>query len=165
MREIDPFPIYLSLKVAALATVLALAAGIPLAWLLARRKLPLTELWSAVVTVPMVLPPTVLGYYLLVLIGRQSPVGMFFEKKLGIILVFSWQAAVLASAVVALPLAVRSIQASVEAIDPDLEAAARTLGCSEWDVFLRVTVPLAWKGIVAGTVLAFARASGSLERR
>jgi len=153
-------PVLLTLKVASLATAAALLLGVPLAWLLARRKLPPADLWSAVVTLPMVLPPTVLGYYLLLLVGRQSPVGRFLEERWGLTLVFTWQAAVLASAVVAIPLVVRSTQASFEAVSPQLEAAARTLGRSEVSVFASITIPLAWRGILAGTVLAFARAMG-----
>src|SRR6185369_4957648 len=102
---------------------------------------------------------TVLGYYLLVLIGRQSPLGRFLEAR-GIVLVFTWQAAVLAAAVVALPLVARAAQAAFETVDPDLEDAARTFGGSEWRIFWSITVPLAWPGILAGTVLTFARAMG-----
>lgn len=154
------FPVYLTLKVASLATLAALALGIPLAWLLARRKLPVTDFFSSAVILPMVLPPTVLGYYLLLLIGRQSLLGRFLEERFGVVLVFTWQAAVFASAVVALPLLVRSAQAAFEAVDPQLEAAARTLGRTEIAVFASVTLPLAWRGILAGTVLAYARAMG-----
>lgn len=154
------FPVYLTLKVSALATLLALLIGVPLAWLLARRRLPPADLWSSAMTLPMVLPPTVLGYYLLVLIGRQSPIGRALEERWGIVLVFTWQAAVLAALVVALPLVVRSTQAAFEAVDRQLEAAARTLGRSEASVFVTITIPLAWKGVLAGTVLAFARAMG-----
>ena len=154
------FPIFLSLQVATLATLLAIACGVPLAWLFARRRLPALDLCSAVVTLPMVLPPTVLGYYLLLVIGRQSPVGHFLEQRCGIVLVFTWQAAVLASAIVALPLLVRSCQAAFEAVDTQLEAAARTLGRTESSIFLSVTLPLAWRGVLAGAVLAFARAMG-----
>lgn len=160
MGEINWFPVYLSLKVASLATISALAMGIPLAWLLARRRVRGTDLLGAAITLPMVLPPTVLGYYLLVLIGRQSFIGRWLEAEFGITLVFTWHAAVLAATVVALPLMVRATQAAFEAIDPALEAAARTLGRSEIAVFWTVTMPLAWRGILAGTVLAFARAMG-----
>lgn len=160
MRGVDWFPLYLSLKVASLATLAALAVGLPLAWLLARRRLPGADLLAALVTLPMVLPPTVLGYYLLLVIGRQSPLGRLLEARWGVTLVFTWQAAVLAATVVAVPLVARSAQAAFEAIDPRLEAAARTLGRSAASVFLTVTMPLAWRGIVAGAVLAFARAMG-----
>jgi len=156
----DWFPVYLSLKVASFATLLAAVTGIPLARLLARRRGPLSDFFGSAITLPMVLPPTVLGYYLLLLIGRQSAVGRFLEERWGLTLVFTWQAAVLAAAVVAMPLFARSAQSAFEAIDPQLEAAARTLGRSEWSVFASITLPLAWRGLLAGTVLAFARAMG-----
>lgn len=159
MQAINWFPVYLSLKVAALATLGSLLLGIPLAFLLARRRLPAHDLISAVTTLPMVLPPTVLGYYLLLLIGRQSALGRLLEAR-GVTLVFTWQAAVLASLVVAIPLVIRSVQGAFEAVDPTLEAAARTLGRSEFAIFFTITVPLAWRGILAGTVLAFTRAMG-----
>lgn len=159
MTVFNWFPVYLSLKVATLATFGSLVLGVPLAWLLARRRLPAHDLISAVTTLPMVLPPTVLGYYLLLVIGRQSPLGRVLEAR-GITLVFTWQAAVLASLVVAIPLVIRAVQAAFEAVDPTLEAAARTLGRSELAVFLTVSIPLAWRGILAGIVLAFTRAMG-----
>lgn len=154
------FPVWLSLRVAVLATLGALILGIPLAWALSRRRLPWTDLFSAIATLPLVLPPTVLGYYLLLLIGRQSAFGRFLEQRLGITLLFTWQAAVLAAMIVAIPLVIRSAQAAFESIDPALEAAARTLGRTELSIFFTVTAPLAWRGILAGTVLAFARAMG-----
>lgn len=160
MSDFDWFPVLLSLKVACLATALALALGVPIAWLIARRRVPAAELWSAVMLLPLILPPTVLGYYLLLLIGRQGWMGQFLEERLGITLVFTWQAAVLAAAVAALPLVARSAQAAFETIDPHLEDAARTLGGGELAIFRRVTVPLAWRGLLAGAVLAFARAMG-----
>ncbi|KKM11933.1 hypothetical protein SY88_05925 [Clostridiales bacterium PH28_bin88] len=153
-------PVYLSLKVAFLATLLSIVAGVPLAWLLARRKLPWTDALGGLVTLPMVLPPTVLGYYLLLLIGRQTWLGKLWEAWFGRPMVFTWQAAVLASSLVAVPLLVRSAQAGFETVNPQLEAAARTLGRSEASVFFTVTIPLAWRGILAGTVLAFTRAMG-----
>ncbi|HYF92369.1 MAG TPA: molybdate ABC transporter permease subunit [Symbiobacteriaceae bacterium] len=159
MQAMNWFPVYLSLKVATLATLGSLLLGVPLALLLARRRLPGHDLISAVTTLPMVLPPTVLGYYLLLLIGRQSPLGRLLESW-GITLVFTWQAAALAAMVVAIPLIIRSVQAAFEAVDPTLEAAARTLGRSELSIFITVTIPLAWRGILAGTVLAFTRAMG-----
>ena len=160
MTGLNWFPVYLSLKVATLATLASLVAGTPLAWLLARRRTPGSDLASSLVTLPMVLPPTVLGYYLLVLLGRQGPLGHFLEQQFGWSLVFTWQGAVVAAWVVSLPLVVRSAQAAFESVNADLEAAARTLGRSEAQVFLRVTVPLAWRGILAGAVLAFTRAMG-----
>jgi len=160
MNEFDLFPLWLSLRVAVLATMLALILGVALAWVLARRRFPGRDLLSAAVTLPLVLPPTVLGYYLLVALGRGSPIGRLLESTLGISLVFTWQGAVVASSVVALPLVVRSVQAAFEAINPDLENAARTLGRSEVAIAFTVTMPLAWRGILAGAVLAFARAIG-----
>ena len=109
---------------------------------------------------PMVLPPTVLGYYLLVVIGRQGAIGRFLEDTFGITLVFTWQAAVVASSLVSLPLLVRAAQAAFEEVDRTVESAARTLGRSNAAVFLTVTIPLAWRGIAAGTSLAFTRALG-----
>jgi len=160
MPNLDLFPLWLSLRVAGVATLLTIAMGLPLAWLLARVRFRGRELLSAVITLPLVLPPTVLGYYLLLALGKQGPIGRFLEGNLGLTLVFTWYAAVVASTVVSLPLLVRAAQAAFEAIDPSLENAARTLGRSEISVFATVTIPLAWRGLLAGTVLAFARALG-----
>jgi len=155
----DFFPVWLSLRVSLAATALTLLAGVPLAWFLARKAPRLKDLLGAVVVAPLVLPPTVLGYYLLVLIGARSPIGRFFES-VGVELAFTWRAAVLAAAVGSMPLLVKALQAGFEGIDPRLEQAARTLGHSEWSVFWRVSLPLAWRSLVAGTVLAFCRALG-----
>ncbi|MBI2875564.1 MAG: molybdate ABC transporter permease subunit [Candidatus Tectomicrobia bacterium] len=154
------FPLYLSLKVAAVATASVMLLGLPLAWALARRRFWGQEVLAVGVTLPLVLPPTVLGYYLLLVLGRQGPVGRLLESLWGITLIFTWQAAVVASFIVSLPLLVRSAQAAFEAVDPDLEDAARTLARSEIAIFLTVTIPLAWRGILAGVILAFARAMG-----
>jgi molybdate transport system permease protein len=157
---VEWFPLALSLRVAALATLLAAAVGVPLAWLLARRRFPGRDLVSVLVLLPMVLPPTVLGYYLLVAVGRGSPVGRAVEALgLGRI-VFTPAAAVLAAFVAAVPFLARAAQAGFEGVDRTYEEAARTLGRSELAVFATVTVPLAWRGIVAGVALAFARAMG-----
>jgi len=155
----DWFPVWLSVRVSLAATALTLLGGVPLAWLIARKVPRLKDLLGAVVVTPLVLPPTVLGYYLLVLIGAGSPIGRFFES-LGLELAFTWRAAVLAAAVGSVPLLVKALQAGFEGIDPRLEQAARTLGHAEWSVFWRVTLPLAWRALVAGTVLAFCRALG-----
>jgi molybdate transport system permease protein len=156
----DLFPLYLSLKVATLATVICFVLGVSLAWLLARRAFPGRDVVDALSTVPLVLPPSVLGYYLLVALGRNSPLGQALESALGLQLVFTWQGAVVAAGVVAFPLMVQSARAAFEGVDAGLEEVARTLGRSEWDIFRTVTLPLAWRGIFAGTVLAFARALG-----
>ncbi|SDK17070.1 molybdate ABC transporter permease subunit [Natronincola ferrireducens] len=153
-------PVYLSLKIAFYSTVITAFIGIPMGWLLARGRFIGKDILSSIVTLPMVLPPTVLGYYLLILIGRQSIIGRWLQSAFNINLVFTWQGAVLAATIVSLPLMIRGVQASIESVDTNLEDVARTLGKSEWTVFFRITLPLAWQGIVAGTVLAFARAMG-----
>ncbi|MDH4101568.1 MAG: molybdate ABC transporter permease subunit, partial [Nitrospirota bacterium] len=157
---IDLFPLYLSLKVAVTATILTLAAGLPLSYLLARKRFPGRELLDTLVAMPLVLPPTVLGYYLLVALGRQSPIGQMLENWFGVTLVFTWWGAAVAAFVVSLPLLVKSARTAIEEVDPRLEDAARTLGRSEWDVLRTITLPLAWRGIGAGLALAFARALG-----
>jgi molybdate transport system permease protein len=156
---VDWFPVWLSVRVSLAATALTLVCGIPLAWLLARKAPPLKDVLGAIVVSPLVLPPTVLGYYLLVLIGARGPLGRVLDAA-GIELAFTWRAAVLAAAVGSLPLLVKALQAGFESVDVRLEHAARTLGRSEWGVFWGVTLPLAWRALVAGTVLAFCRALG-----
>ncbi len=156
---VDPFPFLLSAQVATLATGLNLIIGTGLGWVLARGRFPGRDLLAALATVPLVLPPTVLGYYLLVALGRTSPVGQLLDA-LGVPLVFTWRGAVVAAAATAFPLMVQSCRAAFEGVDPELEQVARTLGRSEAEVFWTVTLPLAWRGILAGTVLAFARALG-----
>lgn len=153
-------PLPLSLRVAFMATLLALITGLPLAWLLARRSFPGRDLLSVLVLLPMVLPPTVLGYYLLLVVGREGMVGRVWEAAgLGRI-VFTPAAAVLAAFAAALPFLVRAAQGGFEQVDPTYEEAARTLGRGEVSIFATVTVPLAWRGILAGVALAFARAVG-----
>ncbi|MBY0571412.1 MAG: molybdate ABC transporter permease subunit [Burkholderiaceae bacterium] len=150
----------LSLKVAGWATALNLLAGIAVGYLLARVRFPGRDLLDTLLTLPMVMPPTVLGYYLLVLLGRRSWLGAWLQDNLGISLIFTWQGAVIAAAVVAFPLVFKPARAAFEAIDGQLEQAARVLGISEIGIFFRVTLPLAWRGILAGVLLAFARALG-----
>jgi molybdate transport system permease protein len=153
-------PLALTLKVAGFATLLALLTGGLCGFLLARYSFRGRDVLDAVCTLPMVMPPTVLGYYLIVIIGRRGWVGGWLHETFGVNLMFTWQGAVLASAVVAFPLVFKSARAAFEGVDRQLENAARTLGSSELRVFLRVTLPLAWRGILAGTMLAFARAMG-----
>jgi len=160
MHEFDWFPIRLSFQVAILATLIALVAGVAGGWLLARRNFRGRELLDAVLTLPLVLPPTVLGYYLLVVLGQRSPVGRSLENLFGFRLIFTWQAAVVAATLHALPLVVRSARAAFEEVAVQLEQAARTLGAGEWEVFCRVTLPLARRGILSAATLAFARALG-----
>jgi molybdate transport system permease protein len=153
-------PLWLSLRVSAAATLLAFVVGVPLAWVLARRRFPGRDLLAVAVILPMVLPPTVLGYYLLVVLGRQSAIGAWTEAVgLGRI-VFTPAAAIIAAFVAALPFLVRTAQGGFEQVDRVYEDAARTLGLPEWRIALLITIPLAWRGIVAGLALAFARAMG-----
>jgi molybdate transport system permease protein len=153
-------PLWLSIQVASLATLLIVAAGVPLAWLLARTRFPGKGLLTGALVLPLVLPPTVLGYYLLVLLGRRGWLGEWLEADLGIVLVFHWTGAVLASAVAAFPLFFLPARGAIEGVDPRLEEVARLLGRREVSVFFTVTLPLAWRGIAAGAVLAFLRALG-----
>ncbi len=150
----------LSLRVATVATVVSLPFGIGIAWLLARGRFYGHGLLNAAVHLPLVLPPVVTGYALLVFFGRRGIVGAFLESQLGIVLAFRWTGAALAGAVMAFPLMVRAIRLGIEAVDPRLEAAAGTLGANRWQVFVRVTLPLIAPSILAGAVLAFAKAMG-----
>lgn len=150
----------LTLKVAGWATALTLVFGVAAGWLLARAPFRGRDLLDAVLTLPMVMPPTVLGYYLLVLIGRRGPIGAWLQSNFGINLIFTWQGAVIAATVVAFPLVFKAARAAFEAVEPQYEQAARVLGHGEWAVFFRVTLPLAWRGILAGVLLSFARATG-----
>lgn len=152
-------PLWLSLQVATAATLLALVAGVAVAVWLMHRDTPAASLVDGLANLPLVMPPTVLGYYLLVTFGARSPLGQFLEQ-LGIPLVFTWRGAVLAATTVALPLVIQSTRAALESVDPALADVARTLGRSEWSILRSVTLPLAWRGILAGAVLAFARALG-----
>ena len=156
----DWFPLWLSLRVAALSTCVAFALGIWLAYLLANRSFPGKELLDAAVTLPLVMPPTVLGYYLLVLLGRNSALGKIYEIIFGTSLVFTWQAAVLAAVIHSAPLLIKSARAAFESVDHSYERAARTMGASEWKLFWRVTLPLSRRTIAAATALAFARSLG-----
>ena len=157
---IDWFPIRLSFFVASAATFIALVAGGGLAWLLARKRFPGRDLLDSLITLPLVLPPTVLGYYLLVLLGTRSGFGAFLYQWFGVRLTFTVKAAVIAATIHALPLVTKSLRASFESVDTELEAAARTLGLNSWRIFFRVTLPLAWRGVLAAAALAFARALG-----
>ena len=150
----------LSLKVAGWATAINLMLGIAAGFALARWRFPGRDLLDAMLTLPMVLPPTVLGYYLLVLIGSNGPLGKWLLDTLGLRLVFTWQGAVLAAAIVSFPLVFKAARAAFETVDTHLEDAARTLGVGEAAIFFRVSLPLAWRGIMAGLLLAFARALG-----
>ena len=160
MESFDLFPLALSFRVAIISTLIVTVSGVALAWLLARRDFFGREVVDALFSLPLILPPTVLGYYLLALLGRGSPVGRAIEFVWGQPLVFTWQGAVVAASAGALPLVVKTARASFSAVEREYEDAARTLGKSEWQVFTRVTLPLASRGVAAGAALAFARALG-----
>ena len=153
-------PLWLTLKVAGVATLSAFLAGVALAFLLAKGRFRGKEWLDAFLTMPLVLPPTVLGYYLIVLVGRNGWIGRRLYEAFGVTLMFTWQGAALAAAIVSLPLVLKSARAAFEGVDQNLEKAALTLGLSKTGVFFRVSFPLAWRGILAGTMLAFARAMG-----
>lgn len=150
----------LSLKVALWAVACSLPPGIAVAWVLGRCEFPGKSVLDAVVHVPLVVPPVVVGYVLLMTFGRNGPVGGWLYDTLGLTVAFTWQGAALAAAVMAFPLMVRAIRLSMEAVDQRLEQAARTLGAGPIDVFFSVTLPLTGSGIVVGAILAFARALG-----
>jgi len=152
--------IALSLKIAFAATLGSLPVAVAVAWLLARRRFPGRALLDALVHLPLVLPPVVVGYALLVLLGRNGLIGAWLEQSLGITLAFRWTGAALASAVMGFPLLVRSIRLSMEHVDPHLEQAAAILGAGPWRVFFRITLPLALPGVIAGSVLGFAKSLG-----
>ena len=160
LASIDWSPLWLSLRVASIATVLSLAIGLTAGWALTRWQFRGKYLAEALITAPIVLPPTVLGYYLLVALGRSSPLGEAYETIFGGPLVFTWQAAVVAACLHAIPLLIRSARAAFEGVNRNLENAARSLGASEWRVFWRVTLPLSKGPVVAAAVFAFARALG-----
>lgn len=158
--SIDWFPLWLSLRVAVLSTAIAVAVGLAVAYVLANRQFRGRDGLDAAITLPLVLPPTVLGYYLLVLLGREAPVGRLYESIFGEPLVFTWKAAVVASLIHSTPLLIKSARAALESVDHSYEKAARSLGASELKLFWRVSLPLAWRSILAASVLAFARAMG-----
>jgi molybdate transport system permease protein len=153
-------PLLLSLQVAFIATLLTGVIGVALAAGIARWQSRWREWLDALFMLPLVLPPTVLGYYLIVLVGRNGAFGQWLEQTWGVVLIFSWQGAVLAASIVSLPLIYRTARAALEEVNVSLENAGRSLGLSEWQVFWRISLPLAWRGIVAGLMLTFARAMG-----
>jgi molybdate transport system permease protein len=156
----DLAPFWLSLRVATLATVLIVLVGIPSALILARGRFPGKGLIAGLLVLPLVMPPTVLGYGLLLILGRQGWFGRWLEQAWGVSIVFHWSGAVVASGVAAFPMFLLPARGAFEGVDPAMEDAARLLGRGEPSVFFAVTVPLAWRGLVAGSVLAFARALG-----
>ena len=163
MPMLTPFEteaLLLSLKVAVAAVTCSLPLAIAVAWLLARKEFPGKSVFNALVHLPLVVPPVVIGYLLLVTMGRRGLVGAWLDETFGIVIAFTWIAAAVASGVMAFPLMVRAIRLSIEAVDVRLESVARTLGASHARVLLTVTLPLTLPGIVAGIALAFARCLG-----
>jgi len=160
LSEYEWQAVFLSLKVSSLSVVCSLPLGILMAWILVRCRFPGKSLLDSIIHLPLVLPPVVIGYLLLVVMGRRGVVGEWLYAWFGFSFSFSWHGAVLASAVVAFPLMVRAIRQSLEAVDPKLELAARTLGASPWRVFFTITLPLSVPGVIVGVVLAFARSLG-----
>jgi molybdate transport system permease protein len=160
IAQFDAAPLLLTLRVAGLATLIALVLGVALGWVFARTRLPGRSVLEAVCMLPLVLPPTVLGYGILLLTGRHGALGGWLRERFDYTVIFHWHGAVIASALVALPLVLKGAGTAFAGVDRSLEAAARTLRQSRWSVFVRVSLPLAWPGILAGTLLAFARAMG-----
>lgn len=153
-------PLALTLKVAGWATAINLLLGVGVGYALARWRFPGREVVDAALTLPMVMPPTVLGYYLLVVIGTHGVLGAWLLEHFGLRLIFTVPAAIIAATIVSFPLVFKAARAAFETVDPQLEDAARTLGTNEWAIFFRVSLPLAWRGILAGLLLSFARALG-----
>ncbi|ERK18332.1 MAG: molybdate ABC transporter permease subunit [Pantoea sp.] len=152
--------VFLSLKVSTVAVLCSLPLGILMAWILARCQFPGKTLLDSVIHLPLVLPPVVVGYLLLIALGRRGFIGAWLYDWFGFSFAFSWRGAVVAAAVIAFPLMVRAIRLALEAVDTKLEQAARTLGAGRWRVFFTITLPLTFPGIIVGTVLAFARSLG-----
>ncbi|NLI69485.1 MAG: molybdate ABC transporter permease subunit [Firmicutes bacterium] len=162
MPELDFVPVWISLKTASVSTFIAFFLGIASArWMASYqgKNKVFRDVLDGLFTLPLVLPPTVLGFGLLLLFGKHGPLGKLF-LKMGTTVIFSWWATVIASTVVAFPLMYQTTRGAFEQIEPNIENAARTLGASEWSVFWRVTVPMAWPGIMAGIILSFARSLG-----
>jgi molybdate transport system permease protein len=160
LTEVEIEALRLSLWVSGWAVVVSLPVGILVAWVLTRLRFPGKNLLDGLVHLPLVLPPVVTGYLMLVMLGRNGLIGATLYKYLGLVLAFNWKGAVLAAAVMSFPLLVRAVRLSLESVDQGLEAAARTLGAGPWRVFFTVTLPLMVPGIITGLILAFARSLG-----
>lgn len=150
----------LTLKIAGFATLINLVLGIALAYLFSRKNFWGKEVLDAILTLPMVMPPTVLGYYLLVVLGQQGVIGQFLKEYFGIHLIFTWQGAVIAASIISFPLIFKGARAAFESLESQYEQAAKVLNVSNTAIFFRVTLPLAWRGILAGALLSFARSAG-----
>lgn len=153
-------PILLSIKVSVLSSILVFAAGMAAAWFMTKRRVRFKSVLETLFLLPLVLPPTVVGFILLVLVGRKSWVGRLAERVLDHSIIFTWWAAVLASVVVSFPLVYQAMKTGFLSVEKELEASARSLGANEWQVFLYITVPIAWRSLVSAYVLGFARGLG-----
>jgi molybdate transport system permease protein len=153
-------PVVLSLKIASVATLFSFLLGNFFAYVINKKRLPGKNIWETILIMPMILPPSVMGYLLLIVFGKRGPIGAFLLERFGVQVVFTWVGAVIAACVVSLPLMYQNVKASFISADPIYEQAAMTLGSSEWKIFRTVIFPLAWPGVISGVVLAFARALG-----
>ncbi len=153
-------PILITLKIAFIATIFSFLIGVSLAYLLNKKKVPGKDIWETLLTLPMILPPSTLGYLLLIVFGQRGFIGSFLDEHFGIQIVFTQAGAIIAACIVSMPLMYQSVKSAFQHIDPVYEKAARTLGSSEWKVFRTILLPMAWPGIVSGIVLSFARAVG-----
>lgn len=153
-------PILLSLKIATIATIFSFVLGVFFAYVLNKKRIPGKDIWETVLILPMVLPPSVVGYLLLIAFGKRGLIGGFLLETFDIQIVFTWVGAVIASCIVSLPLMYQNAKSAFISLDPIYEKAAQTLGSSEWKIFRTVIFPLAWPGIISGIVLSFARAIG-----
>jgi len=153
-------PILLSLKIATIATIFSFVLGVFFAYVLNKKRIPGKNIWETVLILPMVLPPSVVGYLLLIAFGKRGIIGGFLLETFDVQIVFTWVGAVIASCIVSLPLMYQNAKSAFISLDPIYEKAAQTLGSSEWKIFRTVIFPLAWPGIISGIVLSFARAIG-----
>ena len=153
-------PVLLSLKIASVATIFSFLLGNLFAYIINKKKIPGKNIWETVLIMPMILPPSVMGYLLLIAFGKRGPIGAFLLERFDLQVVFTWVGATIAACIVSLPLMYQNVKAAFLSADPIYEQAAMTLGSSEWRIFRTVTFPLAWPGVISGVVLAFARALG-----
>ncbi|TCT16766.1 molybdate transport system permease protein [Natranaerovirga pectinivora] len=160
MGTLNLFPLYLSFRVATTATVIGIIIGLPIAYLLSKGNGKIIDFIDTLTNLPVVLPPTVLGYYILILLGRQSPIGIFLEKHFNTMIVFTPTGAIIAATIVSIPFLIKSSKASFIEINKDYLNAARLLGRSEINIFFTIVIPIAWRGILAGVTMTFVRALG-----
>ena len=153
-------PIILSIKIASIATVFSFILGVLFAYIINKKKVPGKNIWETILILPMILPPSVMGYLLLIAFGKRGLIGSFLLEHFEIQIVFTWVGAVIAACIVSLPLMYQNVKAAFISTDSIYEKAAETLGSSEWKIFRTITFPLAWPGIISGIALAFARAIG-----